>query len=73
MPDSNRRETGSRKLQAHPEIKQPDPTHTGDKGDEPKTPYGLTEAMEDRGDATRHHDGKRPATGRPKAGGKRAT
>jgi hypothetical protein len=38
--------------------RRPDPVHTGDRGDEPKRPFGLTEPEEDRGDAMRHHDGQ---------------
>lgn len=66
-PDVNRRHTGARKLEAHPEIREPDPVHTGDRGDEPKLPYGLTESLGDRGPATRHHDGTQPVDQEPAA------
>lgn len=57
-PDINMRHTGARKFEAHPEIeKEPNPVHTGDRDDEPRVPYGLTEPQDDRGAATRRHDG----------------
>lgn len=37
---------------------RPDPIHTGDRGDEPKKPYGLVESPEDVNDKTRHSDGR---------------
>lgn len=55
--DTNHRETGGRVLKARPDLTNPDPLHDGDRGDKPKRPYGLTESLDDRGDATRHHDG----------------
>lgn len=54
----NKRATGARKFKARPDLDSPDVTHTGDRGDQPRIPYGLTEPTSDRGDATRHHDGK---------------
>ena len=57
-PWQNERATGARKFVARPDLENPDVTHTGDRGDQPRIPYGLTEPMSDRGDATRHHDGK---------------
>lgn len=53
-------ESGARKLVERPDLKNDDLIHTGDPADEPKRPYGLTESSGDRGDATRHHDGRRP-------------
>jgi hypothetical protein len=50
-------ETGARKPLAGV-SRRPDPVHTGDAGDEPRKPYGLTEPTDDRGEATRHYDGK---------------
>ena len=60
--DSNRRETGGRKLEARPDAKMPDPLDTGDRGDKPREPYGLTEPLDDHGAETRHHDGTQPPT-----------
>jgi hypothetical protein len=57
--DGNDRETGARAPKPDPVHRQPDPVDTGDRGDRPKKPYGLTEPMDDRGAKTRHHDGKR--------------
>ncbi len=57
--DENERESGAR-VPKRGESRRPDPIHTGDKGDEPKQPYGLTEPLEDRGERTRHHDGVQP-------------
>ena len=57
--NENRRESGAR-VPKSGKSRRPDPIHTGDRGDEPKEPYGLTESMEDRGGATRHHDGVQP-------------
>ena len=55
-------ETGARKP-VEGESLRPDPIHTGDRGDEPKRPFGLIEPEEDRGDATRHHDGRDMTSG----------
>lgn len=65
--NDNRRETGGRALKARPDLQNPDPMQDGDRGDRPKEPYGLTEPLDDRGDATRHHDGTavRPPAGKP--------
>ena len=67
MPDENKRETGDRKLQSEPNFRRENPVHTGDRGDEPKKPYGLTESMNDRGGATRHYDGVQPSRKRETA------
>lgn len=55
--DTTSYESGARKPVAG-RSRRPDPVHTGDPADEPKRPFGLTEPEEDRGDATRHHDGQ---------------
>jgi hypothetical protein len=60
---ANHRETGARKLEPG-WGKRPDPTDTGDKADRPRKPYGLTEPNDDRGDATRHHDGRDISSGK---------
>lgn len=52
-------ETGARKP-LEGESRRYDGVHSGDKGDAPKKPYGLTEPHNDRGDAARHHDGVQP-------------
>ncbi len=57
--DENNRESGAR-VPKRGENRRPDPIHTGDKGDEPKRPYGLTEPVQDRGQSTRHYDGVQP-------------
>lgn len=60
-PGVNMRHTGARKFEAHPEIeKEPNPVHTGDRDDEPRIPYGLTESLDDRSAAARHHDDGQP-------------
>ncbi len=68
MTDQSNYETGARKLQAEPAFKRENPVHTGDPGDEPKQPYGLTEPMDDRGNATRHHNGVQPSRRKETAG-----
>lgn len=58
IEDVPTRESGARKpVEAQ---RRPDVLDTGDRGDAPRTPYGLTEPNDDRGDATRHHDGRNP-------------
>lgn len=52
----NNRETGGRMLKTGL-SRRTDPIHTGDQGDEPKKPYGLTEPTSGHGEAPRHHDG----------------
>ncbi|HTV68862.1 MAG TPA: hypothetical protein VMF90_10025 [Rhizobiaceae bacterium] len=37
-------EHGARKLEDRPDLTEPDIIHTGDRSDEPRKPYGLTEA-----------------------------
>jgi hypothetical protein len=54
----NLRESGAR-APKEGKSQRPDPVHTGDKGDEPKAPYGLAESEIDRGNTTRHYDGVR--------------
>lgn len=58
--DLNRRETGARFRKEMPQSVRPNPVHTGDKGDEPKKPYGLTESIDDVNEKTRHSDGQNP-------------
>lgn len=54
----NLREVGATKLKAAAEERMtPEFPHTGDKGDEPKEPYGLTEGVNDSGEKTRVSDG----------------
>ena len=60
MTEKNRRETGARKLEPHPEIKRQSFVDTGDRGDDPERPYGLTQSMDERGSRTRQDDGKQP-------------
>ncbi|WP_442580589.1 hypothetical protein ACSBOB_00870 [Mesorhizobium sp. ASY16-5R] len=60
MSDENNRETGVRKPQ--PGVShRPDPIHSGDRGNEPKEPYGLTESVDDVDEKTRHADGQQPS------------
>ena len=44
----NERATGARKLEARPDLKNPDIIHTGDPDDEPRKPYGLTEPPDEQ-------------------------
>lgn len=60
MQDDNDRETGARAPKPGHSLR-PDPIHTGDRGDEPKKPYGLTEPADDADEKTRHSDGQRPS------------
>jgi hypothetical protein len=53
----NQRETGARILVSRPEVEKRNRLDTGDAGDRPKRPYGLTEDENDRGASTRHYDG----------------
>ncbi|MCG7508261.1 hypothetical protein [Mesorhizobium retamae] len=57
MPRQNDFETGARVPKPGKSLR-PDPIHTGDRGDEPKKPYGLVEDREDVNDKTRHSDGR---------------
>ena len=43
-PWQNERYTGARKLEERPDLENPDVIHTGDPDDEPRVPYGLTDA-----------------------------
>ncbi len=40
-------ETGARKYELRPELKQAGLLETGDAGDRPKKPYGLTESVDE--------------------------
>ena len=64
MATTNDRETGARKLEKRPDLKGPDTSSTGCKGDSPKRPYGLTEGA---GEKALHSDGT--AVGRHGMGG----
>jgi hypothetical protein len=60
MPDENNRETGARRPKAGVN-RRPDPIHRGDRGDEPKEPYGLTESVDDVDEKPRHSDAQQPS------------
>jgi hypothetical protein len=60
MPDENNRETGARNPKPGVNI-CPNPVHTGDRGDEPKESFGLTEPVDDVDEKTRHSDGEQPS------------
>ena len=60
MEDDNNRETGARQPKPGVNIR-PNPIHTGDRGDEPKEPYGLTEPIDDVDEKTLHSDGQQPS------------
>ncbi|WP_274627574.1 hypothetical protein [Arvimicrobium flavum] len=60
MPGENKRETGGRVLKEDLRSPRPNPTHTGDRGDEPKEPYGLTRPVDETEEQTRTSDGTRP-------------
>ncbi len=62
MANDNRRETGARKLEERGSRRTPAPD-TGDKGDRPKKPYGLTRPVDDTDDKTRQSDGRQPTRG----------
>ena len=47
MPGENKRETGGRILKEETADRAPDPLDTGDKGDDPKKPYGLTRRVDE--------------------------
>jgi hypothetical protein len=51
-----RYQSGARKPMAG-ESPGPQPIHTSERGHVPKRPYGLTESLEDKGDAERLQDG----------------
>jgi hypothetical protein len=58
--NDNNRETGARAPKSGISLR-PDPIHTGDRGDEPKGPFGLTEPVDDVDEKTRHSDGQQPS------------
>jgi hypothetical protein len=57
----NKRETGGRVLKEGSADNRPDPIDTGDKGDEPKKPYGLTRPVNETETKTRTSEGVRPS------------
>lgn len=68
----NERATGARKLEARPDLKNPDIIHTGDPDDEPRRPYGLTEPRDDEtGDDRGGARTAKPAGSRPPKPGER--
>ena len=58
--NDNNRESGARAPKPGTSLR-PHPIHTGDRADEPKEPYGLTEPDDDVDDKTRHSDGQQPS------------
>lgn len=60
MPGENKRETGGRVLKEHPSHRRPDPIDTGDGGDEPEKPYGLTRPVNETEAKIRTSEGVQP-------------
>ena len=58
--NDNNRETGAREPKAGV-SQRPDQIHNGDRGDEPKKPYGLTEPVDEVDEKTRLSDGQQPS------------
>ena len=67
--DGNRRETydsGAQKLKASATAKQtPSFPDTGDEGDMPKKPYGLTEPLDETTEEVRTSEGVNPSGAEP--------
>lgn len=61
MPGENKRETGGRVLKGDPSYRPPDPLNTGDRGDEPRKPYGLTRRVDETEEKVRTSEGRSPA------------
>ena len=58
MRNENRRETGGRVLKKDPSYQRPHPLDTGDRGDKPKKPYGLTRELDQTQEKGRTTDGR---------------
>ena len=60
MPGENKRETGGRVLKEGPARRKPNPIDTGDRGDEPDRPYGLTRPVDETEAKTGTSEGVQP-------------
>jgi hypothetical protein len=53
MPGENKLQTGGRVLKEGPARRKPNPSDTGDRGDEPEKPYELTRRVDETEAKTR--------------------